>query len=513
MSKNHRSRFRDKQRANTAALEQRASTPPKIFNAFGYDAANASAKRGWVQHFPLDTAKEATGYVRELLLKDSRWLVANDGYASFCVEGLSRLIGYYSVQPATKDKAWNRIAEAHLKNHNKSPSVFDRSGKLNHSTWQLAMSRRRLRDGDALDVLLRAESGRGMIVPYEGHQIGNGPQMKQDPRLIDGVTVDKYGRHMSYRLLDMQDRTKWATVDASSCVYYGDQTHTGRVRPVPPLAHAINDLKDLIEIGSEMKLGIKNRQYLGIYRKRQQAGGGPAGLFTEVTPMATDDSTSTTTTSDTGTTQKNLVNFEQAQEVNGIAGLGAGEDLGTISMDSPGPNEQQFMISRLEKVALGIGLPPSVVFMITGLTGPEVRLHMGLLKRWIEVELLRLLIAVQKHYFFWLASEMERGALPFPDDDEWWQAIYVPQADLTIDRGREGKLALEEMKVGATTLADIWEQKGADWEDKIEAQAMIISRASEIAAVNGLTLSDLMPGWKNPQIMQVEQQSLTQNSL
>lgn len=499
MRKNHRSRHREKQAEQQRELARQAETPPHIFKMSGFDGANFSTRRGWIERLPLDTSREATGNTLCELLRRSRWLVANNGYAGFIVEGLSRLIGYHSVQPATKDKEWNRLAEASWRNRTKLPSVFDRAGKLNHATWQLSLSRRRLRDGDALDVLMQADSGAALIVPYESHQIADGAWTSAKPdALRDGVFIDKFGRHVAYRLVDPQDPNSFARVDASSCIYYADQTSTGRVRAIPPLAHAINDLLDISETFGDIKQGVKLRHYLGVYRKRQQQGAGPMGLFTEPTPTAIADTTSTTTSGGTGATQRNLVNLEDAQANNGIAGLAAGEDLGTISLDSPGPNEQAFVKMLLEKVALGLGLPPSVVFMIAGLNGPEVRLHMGLLKRWIEIELLRLLIAVQKHYFYWLACEFRRGALPFPRDPNWWNAIYVPQADLTIDRGREGKLALEELRVGATTLADVWEQKGADWEDKLEAQATIIARAAEIAASHSLGLADIMPGWANP---------------
>lgn len=504
---NHRTRHREKQREQAAAVTRQANTAPKIFKMAGFDAANYSTKRGWIDHLPLDTSKEATGGTLRTLLQKSRWLCANNGYAGFVVEGLSRLIGYHSIQPATTDKKWNRIAEAAWKNRAKMPSVFDRAGKLNHATWQLALSRRRLRDGDCLDVLMQADSGAAMILPYEAHQIGNGQNGMDIPaNLKDGVWVDKFGRHMAYRLVDPADQMKFANVDATSAIYYADQTNTGRHRAVPPLAHAINDLLDITETFGDMKMGVKLRHYLGVFRKRQHQGAGPMGLFTEPTPTAIADSNSTTTVGGTTTTQRNLVNLEDAQATGGVAGLAAGEDLGTISLDSPGPNEQAFIKMLLEKIALGLGLPPSVVFMLAGLTGPEVRLHMGLLARWTEVEMLRLLIAAQKHYFYWLACEFQRGALPFPDDDQWWMAIYVPQADLSIDRGREGRLALEELRVGANSLGKIWEQKGCDWEDQIEQQAAIIARASEIAAGHSLTLADIMPGWAPPN---QQQQTLT----
>ena len=75
----------------------------------------------------------------------------------------------------------------------------------------------------------------------------------------------------------------------------------------------------------------------------------------------------------------------------------------------------------------------------------------------------------------------------------------VAQADLTIDRGREGRLALEELAVGATTLADIWAGKGGDWEEKVELHSQIYDRMVALATRSKTTVTEMFPGWsKNP---------------
>ena len=489
---NRRSRHR---RKIAEAREGNLPRPQKrqVYDFAGFEGGRMdSTRRGFITPLPLDTAKELTGGARLTMLRNCRWLAANNGYAKMMVRGLANLIGYYSVQPATTDKEWNRIVKSHWCNRTRVPAVFDRAGKVDFRLWQLALSRSRLRDGDLLSVLTSADSGAALVQNYEAHQIDDGMMIgEQRPKdLQDGVFVAASGRHKAYRIVDANDPKKVARVPAEAAIYYSDFDNLGTVRGISIMAHAVTDLLDMVEIDADAKLGIKRKQWVGLYRKRAKPAPPPGGLFTDPTPT----SAGTTTTAD-GVTQQQLVNVESVYQSGGIPALEEGEDFGVIESDQPGPNEDVFNKRLLHKIALGAGLPASTLFAMAGQTGPEVRFHMALTARWIEIELLRLQVAVSKYYAFWLSREIQRGALPLPDDENYWSAIYIPTADLTIDRGREGRLALEELKLGATTLADIWEAKGGDWEEKMTLQSHIIQRASEIAAADGQQLSQVLPGW------------------
>lgn len=502
----HRSRHRAKMRAEegsrfpvqgslliqTGNREQRTGNPVHDILAYsGVEAAKWSPNRGWLDYPPLDTSKVATGGTRKTLLKTSRWLTVNDGHARGVVYGLANLIGFFTLQPATKDKAWNKIAEAHWKNRTKNPAVFDRTRKFNHARWQLALSRGNLRDGDILTALTFAESGAGQILVYNGHQIDNGKK-KDTASFRDGIYHDQFHAHEGYNLIS-SDGEQSTQIKASDALYYGDFADAGELRPMPRLTHAMNDLRDISEIDLDSKLGIKRRQFIGLYKSRQKATNyGPQGAW-----QPTHTETSTTDTNADATTQTTLVNVESVTEKTGIGSLEEGEDYKMLSADNPGPNEREFSKALLSKIALGLGLPPSAVFAMLGAGGPEVRFHMAILKRWIEIELLNLFPVVQSHYFWLMGTDMHRGVLPFPDDDQWWTNIAIPSADLTIDRGRELSGKISALKVGALTHADLFAEAGKDWEDQMEIQGEIIARASEIAAEKALDggLSAMWPEW------------------
>jgi capsid protein len=494
---NHRSRYNKKMAAAKAAIGEAVThiagqrqKPPKFYDLAGFDGANQSDRRGHVWWPSMSGARELTGSDRWRVMKKIRWLYANNGHARRVINGLANLIGYLSPQAITTDNDWNRVAEKHFARFAMTPFVFDRAGKMDFRTWQIANSRGRLKDGDFLSVLGQTTTGRAQLICYEATQIDNGTSTVPDnERLVDGVFRDRFGRHVAYSIVDPDQNERVARISAEDCIFYADFERPNQVRGYPALAHAVNDLLDIVEIDGETKVGIKRALYVGVYRKHQAANTGPMGLLS---PVVSED-TGLDATID-GATKNIVQNVENILSAGGIPNLGQGESLETLADDRPGPNQREFVQALLEKIALGLGLPPSVVFSITGQTGPEVRFHMAELARWLAHEQDRLRRICQRYWVYFWAREFENG-YPMPRTEEWWAAAWVPQADLTIDRGREGRLALEELRIGATTLADIYAAKGEDWEEKLELHSQILSRARDIAAGYGLSLQEIFPAW------------------
>lgn len=496
---NHRSRHRQKQREaqqqQQAAAAPASSRVPQVFDMSSFDAATYSTNRGYIPSYCTESSEELTGHALRRIRGHSRWLYNNTGYARV-INILANLIGYQQVQPATADKKWNRLAKDHWRNRTKSPATFDRTGKYNHALWQLQLNRARLKDGDILTVLLEASTGAAQFLFYEANQIDD-PRTGQKPDTIqDGVVRDKFGKHIAYRIANSDDDTG-TRISTADGFLFADFERPGQIRGYPALAHAINDLIDLTEIDTDNKLGIKRRLFVGLYKKRAAAGQLPGATYASVGQEAT----GTTTTGPDGLTKNVMVNVEKVFDGTGIGGLQAGEEYATVESDQPGPNEAEFNKRILHKIAMGLGLTGNIIFSILGAGGPEVRFQMEILRRWLEVEMLRLLTANQTIYYYWLIKEIARGALPYPDDDQYWKALYIPQADPTIDKGKEGRLQLEQLRVGAETFPHIWETAGEDFESQMEAQVEAISFASAAAAAKGLKLTDIMPGWNEGQVL------------
>jgi capsid protein len=462
-----------------------APTKSPVLNyGVGYDAGNiTSPRRGYIAWPSLDTRREFPTYSRYQVLKKARWLYANVGIARRIVNGLADFVGYLTPQQATSDRVWNRLAQEWFMNRYAFARSMDRSGRLTFKSWQLARTRQTLRDGDLLSVITETpETGLAQVLCYESHQIGDGSEAKRPENLNDGVFVNRFNAPVAFRLVDPADERKFTRVGAEDCIFSARYASLGNVRGVSALAASINDQIDITEIHADVKHGIKVANLLGfaITSKGVQGPTNPIGHTVN----------STSTSSADGTT----VNTEEIWAGGQVARLGADEDIKTLNDSRPHPNQQEFTKGVIQGIAWSLGLPMEALFYVSGITGPAVRFVMAQLQRWIENERLMLQAEVNRFYVAAISRALVRGELPYPDDPQWWRVNWIPQSDMTIDRGREGRLALEELRAGVSTLPDLWADKGADWQSKLDQQAAAVAYAKEKAEDLGVPLESFLPG-------------------
>lgn len=463
----------------------------QAFNLSGFEAANPSQRRGWLPWTTLDSSRMLSGHDRRVILRSANWAYANIGLARRIVNGLANLVGYLTPQAATSDKPWNTLVEETYRNRAGFPGIFDRAGKLNDRTWQIANTRARLKDGDLLTVLSSSASGAfAQVIVYEAPQIDNGQTSDPPPNLRDGVFLDKFGRHTAYRIVDPSDPTKWATVPAEDAIFFADFERPGQVRGISALAHALIHLQDRAEVWGDVKHAIKVAAQVGLQKVREKMTAFPGQHFSQ-TPDAID----------TGVTDAAgdpiLQNTEKIMGSGYVHTHGAGEKFELLHDDRPHPNQREFLEDLVRDIAWGVGVAPEVLWQLAGQTGPNTRYLMAELQRWIAQEQMRLQSICQRFWVYFVAKEMIAGRLPFPKDEQWWKCDWVPQADLTIDRGREGKLQLEQLRYGATTFDEVWKSNGGDFESAMDRQLDRLDTLREKAKSRNFELADLLPGFFN----------------
>ena len=470
---------RRKRPRSTIEQHAPATAALRVMALSNYDAANPSPVRGHVQWGTLDSSREMDRGTRLKLIRLSRWLYANVGLAKRCVDGLADLVGYLTPQAATADREWNEAAERAFRDQT-SAQIFDRAGKLSFRAWQRALTQLRVKDGDSLTVLTRTSSGIGRVAIYESHQIDDGSAPAGDTR--DGVYVDGAGRNAAFRVVDAQDASKFRRIDAGDSIFYAAFDRPSQIRGVPGLAHAANNLIDRTEINRDWKHAIKTAAQLGlVLTKDQAATARPArGLASSL--VRSDDGSGT-----------NLLT-ENVYAGGQVPHLEPGEKIDIVQDQRPHPNALELQEQLVRDIAWGCGVAPEVLWDAAGLTGPGTRFVMALTRRWVAGEQERLRDACQRFWIHWVSHAVARGDLGWPQDDRWWACDWIPQADPTIDIGREGSLALNQLAAGATTLADIYAGAGADWETKLSQRHREIVRAHELAAEGGYPISLLLGG-------------------
>ena len=457
-----------------------ATSIPTIQASGNFSAAQWSNRRAFVQWGTLDTSKELTGGDRLTILRKARKMYADVGLARRIVNGVANLVGYLKPQADTPDREFNRMAEELFYERAGTAFVFDRAAKMDFFQWQIALTRMRIKDGDSLSVLSETKNGTANIIFYEAHQIDSGKSQTAQ----DGVFLDKFGRHVAYNLVDVDDSEKSATVSANDSIFYADFERHGQVRGISSLAHALDHIQDQSEIVGDVKHGIKMANQVGLVRTgRSFAGDGPRGFGSAVIAK----------TAGSGT-----INIEQMREGGMVAQLGDNEQLSVIHDGRPHPNQMVLLEWLVRDIAWGVGLSPEVLWDLAKQTGPSQRYLMAETQRWIEHEQARLKQACQRFYTYFIAKAVKAGELP-PPPKNWWWAEWIPQADLTIDRGREGRLELEQYEAGMLTLNDIASKRGRDWESVEMQRAREIVRRREIEAEAGLE-EGALDGFKQKQL-------------
>jgi capsid protein len=210
---------------------------------------------------------------------------------------------------------------------------------------------------------------------------------------------------------------------------------------------------------------------------------GPQGFASAVTAQSRSGST---------------INVEQMREGGMVAQLLENEELSVIHDGRPHPNQMVLLEWLVRDIAWGVGLSPEVLWDLAKQTGPSQRYLMAETQRWIEHEQARLKQACQRFYTYFIAKAVKNGELP-PPPKNWWWAEWIPQADLTIDRGREGRLELEQLESGVMSLNDYHARKGRDWESVEMQKAREILRRREIEAEMGLD-EGALDGFKQKQL-------------
>lgn len=427
----------------------------------GYDGANQSIRRGQIWWPTLDTRKEIDSFSRNEITRRVRWLTANVGGVRALVRNGATIVGWLTPQANTSDFDWNHRAETRFKSWANRSSSFSRCGKYNFENAQLMLHRAAKKDGDVFTVLTSTDDGkRPMLAFYEAHQLSNPPESSG---WVDGVKVDSAGRHIAYGF--RADDGSVTVIRADAVIYFGDFDCPGHVRAISPLAHGINHAIDITEIRADTKQGIKTAALFGVVKetaageKQTKVARALGGTLSELR----------------GTNSEGSPQRVESRDVWGsgqIPDLGPGEKLTTLHDDRPSTNQMEFEETLWRDISIGYGLPPEVLLKMQSLGGPGIRFVMEYCARWIGVEQSKLWDWAERVWWHFLSYETRQGlGFPASGKGDFLDVEFIPQRDLTIDRGRDGRQRLEEIDRGMGTLDD-WHRtvSGSSGRAKITAR-------------------------------------------
>ncbi|HSV73474.1 MAG TPA: phage portal protein [Chthonomonadales bacterium] len=446
----------------------------------GYNAADQSTMRGFVYFPQLDTRKELTTYTRTEVLRRARYLDANVGFAGRIINGLSRMVAGTGlmIRPTTDDREWNTERQKLFEERNGSRYVFDTGGRWDFYSSQRGVMRCRYRDGDIGGAFVKSESGLARCSFFEAHRISSGRLSTEEmDRVIDGVLVDRNNAAQGYRIVG--DHDTQSDIPVGQFFYVGDYASAGKHRTPSILHRACNHLLDVTEINAATKKGIKISNQIAYYIG--QAAGTTGG---GIPPMGENANPKVQVEVPDGTKRTLEQLLSQGGE---IPGLPPGSELKQLLDERPHPNSVEFLKSLARDICWGTDMSPEVLWDIAALGGANTRFVMADAQSFIDLEQQNLADSyVCRYYIFDTALEIAAGRIRRPRDPQWWKHAVIPPARWTVDRGKDGKLYLEQVRSGALTFRRMFGWDGLESQSELGEWLDEMKFIGDEAAARGL---------------------------
>jgi len=446
---------------------------------FEYDAVKYSRQRKGPSQ--LSGAEDyQSNYDRVELMKRARDLAENVGLVrSILMKFASHTAANISYQARTENPEVNTDVEMYW------AEWFDKcdiSTRHTGSTLMQVAMMSMLRDGDFLFVLVRDSDGNLKIQGIEGDRLGDPYKVYTSSELIGGIHIDQ--RTGSPTAYDIYSRsigdmyTYQVTIPASQGFHLFDPLRIDQYRGISAFHTAINDATDIHEIVGFEKMSAKvaSSQSAIIKRNNNNAS----------------DLSSLTNDQDINGSPIKLEAIESGK----ISYLEPGEDI--VFPDGPSRPSgafAEFHKILLRNICLGVGIPYSFAVDPSAMSGPTARLEMqqaGRTFRRYQKLLDDKVLRPIKNIV--IADGVARGLIEKNVGSRTTRGIFNFGANVSIDLGRESASAISEFKTGLRTAADIYAERGQDFESAMRQRAIEAKLVKDLAGeyeVSADTISDI----------------------
>ena len=448
---------------------------------FEYDAVKYTRERKGPS--ALSGAEDyRSNYDRVELMKRARDLAENVGLVrSLLLKFAGHVAGSISYQARTQNPQINNDVEAYWAEW---WDKCDISTRHTGSTLMQVAVMSMLRDGDFLFVLVRDGDGNLKIQGIEADRLGDPFKVYTSLELIGGIHIDRStGAPTAY---DIYNRsigdfyTYQLTIPSSQAFHLFDPLRIDQYRGVSAFHTAINDATDIYDIINYEKMAAK-------------VASSQSGIVKRNNNNAADLSTLSNDEDLSG----NAIKLETI-ESGKISYLEPGEDIIFPNGPSrPSGAFAEFHKILLRNICLGLGIPYSFAVDPSQMSGPTARLEMqqaGRTFRRYQNLLNDKVLRPIKNIV--LADAVARGLISGTEGTRTTKGIFNFGANVSIDLGRESASAISEFKTGLRTAADIYAERGQDFESAMRQRAIeakLIKDLAEQYQIDPQTISDVVP--------------------
>lgn len=423
----------------------------KILSLSPYEAANPSRKRAPVPGAaPTDAKKELPAHTRRELVRKSRYLLKNSGFAREVVNDMAIYATGDGIRPQAQsiDPDWNIEAEAYFQRWSRLPEI---TGRFSFEECQSLICRGIDVDGEYFVLKIRDRLGRARVQLVESHRVGMPPE---DPEAKDGIAFDRYGAPSAYYIV--QDDESFKRVRAGAVMHVFEPEFASGSRSHPSLQHSINHLLDEMEMLALEKHAVKDNQDVSRVVHREDGTLDDDGDFR----------VSTETGEPTDASDPSAI-----QQILGgkVVALKPGESMESFQSNRPSPVFTGFLEHLKRDSSAGI-LPYEFVLDAGKIGGAGVRLVVAKADRRFSYRQLILIQRLLRPVWGWVIGDaIDRGELRAVKG--WNQVNWVCPRRITVDAGREAQQNRADVEAGLKTISDHYQEIGMDFREELERRA------------------------------------------
>ncbi len=469
--------------------------------ATGIGAALQSTRRGHIDP-PGRQKMVLTGAAGRTVRQKMRWLFYNVGYVAIATR-IAAWEGPVRPDPDTGDAEYNRILRDWWQETQEDVTEYDLSGKFTAESYQEMLEAQQLVLGDGLSVFRQTRDGAPTVRFYDALAVDNPLFFNNQRDWIDGVKVDRDHRHLAYRLV-RDDLPGYMgavlddEVDAANAHFHAVFQHPADIRGVSPFLAAVNTVIDLQEVDAAVVDLTKIAARIGIVF--ESAAGTAEQSPTPVDGPFAFKPKAATTSSPTVTTPPTVPRYVE-EVYGGPAAVHTPPGVTTkfLNADRDVPSYDETRGAMLQKIAMAIGLPPTMLFgLFTGRfggTGPSIRLTIGDSHVWRTRRLKKRVPFVKLDYARRLAWAIARKEVPAPRRSVAKPFRVQPRFSeaYTIDIGRNTNEDKIRLGLGATSLKRLAAERGQDAVTTMTERLEELEWMHNEALRRGLPLSLVFP--------------------
>lgn len=434
---------------------------PKAYNG-AFESAKYSIARTRVDSPPpQDFKKELNESTRIELVRLSRWLEKNNGFYKQIIKDTAIYTvgdGMY-LQCLGGDGEWQSLIETEWEQECDSPEV---TGRFSMVESLFVISESIDRDGEIFIIKTKSK-GSPKFQLIETHRVATPPKFEGQQSVLDGIEYDKFGKPRAYYV--EQSDGSYSRIPASSMMHVFDPSHASGGRSYPPQQHAINNLRDEMDLLSFEKLAAKDNSRVS----RILTTGDP-------TPDNGDVGFGIPTNASTTATDPNFI----SRQLGGVtAVLGPNERLAEHTPARPTAAFNGF-IEHLRRDSIMGGLPYEFVADPNMLSGAASRLVVAKAARYVGKRQLILIKRFLTPYFiFWLGTKINQKEVPVAKN--WWRIDWQVTKPVTVDAGRDAANARADLQMGIRTPQDVFQENGTNFERSLIQKAQALAFRERVA--------------------------------